>query len=161
MAGKSWKPRWINSGKRERKGWEITWMMRCQSKQRCKFKLKAHARVPQTKSTWNSDTCANTKTADYKRMLILFVVDSIKLNLTAFNAISQPWVHTGFNVKHTWHFSVSAASRRVTSRARTTPVLYKTKQVIMQWYGKSVKWNDNSPQLDFFYLWIAKIVLSF
>ena len=42
------------------------------------------------KSAWNSDTRANTKTADYKRMLILFVVDSIKLHLTAFNAISQP-----------------------------------------------------------------------
>ena len=142
MAGKSWKPRWINSGKREGEGWEITWMMRCQSKQHCKFKLKAHARVPQTKSTWNSDTRANTKTADYKRMLILFVVDSIKLHLTAFNAISQAWVHTGFNVKHTWHFSVSAASRRVTSQARTTPVLYKTN-------GKSgkVEWQFTTTRL--------------
>ena len=33
-------------------------------------------------------TCKYKKTADYKRMLILFVVDSIKLHLTAFNAIS-------------------------------------------------------------------------
>ena len=35
------------------------------SSQRCKFTLKAHARTPQTKNTWDSNACAYAKTDDY------------------------------------------------------------------------------------------------
>ena len=34
------------------------WMMSRHSSRRCKFTLKAHARMPQRKSTWNSEACA-------------------------------------------------------------------------------------------------------
>lgn len=67
----------------------IAWTMNCHSSQRCKFTLKANARTPQTKSTWNSNECAYAKTTDCYRVLMLSVVSSnvysIKLHFTAQN----------------------------------------------------------------------------
>ena len=47
--------------------------MSCYPSRCCKFMLESHARMP----------------VDYKRMLMLFVVNSVKLHLTALNAIKQ------------------------------------------------------------------------
>ena len=88
MADKSWQPSHEpphRKGK-EGRGGENNELLpsRC-----CKFMLESHARMPQPKGTWKSDVCTCAKTVDYKRMLILFVVNSVKLHLTALNAIKQ------------------------------------------------------------------------
>ena len=60
-----------HTGKGRREGVGKT--MSCYPSQCCKFMLESHARMP----------------VDYKRMLMLFVVNSVKLHLTALNAIKQ------------------------------------------------------------------------
>ena len=89
---------WINSGKKGEGMGKTAWMLSRHSSQRCKFMLKAHARTPQTKSTWNSNECAYAKTADCYRVLMLSVVssnvNSIKLHLTAQNFGTDNWLLT-------------------------------------------------------------------
>ena len=60
-----------HTGKGRREGVGKT--MSCYPSRCCKFMLESHARMP----------------VDYKRMLMLFVVNSVKLHLTALNAIKQ------------------------------------------------------------------------
>ena len=75
-------------GRREGVG-KTAWTMSCYPSRCCKFMLESHARMPQPKGTWKSDVCTCAKTVDYKRMLMLLVVNSVKLHLTALNAIKQ------------------------------------------------------------------------
>ena len=44
-------------------------------------------------STWNSGACTYTHTADQLQvgMPVLFVVNSVKLHLTAFNLVEKKW----------------------------------------------------------------------
>ena len=68
---------------------KTAWTKSCHSSQRFKYTLKAHTRMPPMKSTWNSNVCVYAKTTDYfKKTLTLFVVDSIKLHLTAYKLFS-------------------------------------------------------------------------
>ena len=64
-------------------GGENCLVKNCHSSQRCKHTLKVHTRMPETKSIWNSDVCAYAINCRLQRTLMLFVVKSAKLHLTA------------------------------------------------------------------------------
>ena len=105
MAGKSWQPsheppcskrnrhpsHCRNSGKRERKGGgrRTAWAMSCHTMKRKWAPPVCTPRYTmlQSTSTWNSNTCAYVPTTlTSSGMLALFVVNSIYLHLTAWNA---------------------------------------------------------------------------
>ena len=73
---------------REGGGRRTAWAMSCHAMKR---KGMPPVRTPryamlQSTSTWNSDTCANVSTPlTSRRTQALFVVNSVKLHLTAFN----------------------------------------------------------------------------
>jgi len=85
MAGKSWQPSQTVERGRERGGMVTAWAMTCQTTKSHKKNASCTFTRLQSTSTWNSSICAYVSTPlTTRETQVLFVVNSVKLQLTAF-----------------------------------------------------------------------------